>query len=81
MEYLIAIFLLGLIVTFVVVVGLARAAEFAHAESAGHLGIDAFPHDLKPEPPVRAVRYELNGTFAAEGVRQSSRVGLGGASR
>jgi len=36
MEYLITIFLLGVIVTFIVIVGLARAAEFAHAESAEH---------------------------------------------
>ena len=77
MEYLIAIFMLGLIVTFIVVVGLARAAEFAHAESAGHLEIDALPDDLKREPNVRAVRYETNGAFAAEAARQGSRIGLG----
>ena len=43
MDYLICIFLLGLIVSFVVVVGLARAAEFAKAESAGRLEIDHVP--------------------------------------
>lgn len=32
MDYLIAIFGLGLIVTFVVIVGLVRAAEFAKTE-------------------------------------------------
>ena len=46
MDYLIAIFLLGLIVTFIVVVGLARAAEFARSESADRLAIDPLPHDL-----------------------------------
>ena len=53
MDYLICIFLLGLIVTFIVVVGLARAAEFAKAESAGRLEIDHVPEnwDLTPEPP------------------------------
>ena len=52
MDYVIAIFLLGLIVTFVVIVGLARAAEFAKAESAQHLEIDPVPDDLElvPEP-------------------------------
>ena len=52
MDYVICIFLLGVIVTFVVVVGLARAAEFAKAESAGHLEIDAIPKDWDavPEP-------------------------------
>ena len=34
MEYLIVIFGLGLIVTFVVFVGLVRAAEFAKSEAA-----------------------------------------------
>ncbi len=43
MEYLIAIFLLGLIVTFIVIVGLARAAEFAHLDSAERLEIDPLP--------------------------------------
>lgn len=43
MDYIIAIFLLGLIVTFIVVVGLARAAEFAHTESAHRLEIDPLP--------------------------------------
>ncbi len=52
MDYVICIFLLGLIVTFVVIVGLARAAEFAKAESAEHLQIDAIPAglDLAPDP-------------------------------
>lgn len=53
MEYLIVIFLLGLIVTFVVVVGLARAAEFAHAESAEHLEIDALPKEWQSEPATK----------------------------
>ncbi len=52
MEYLIAIFLLDLIVTFVVIVGLARAAEFAHAESAQHLRIDPLPVDWRDRPPT-----------------------------
>ena len=55
MEYLIAIFLLGLIVIFVVIVGLARAAEFAHAESAEHLEIDALPNDWKSEPAPKPI--------------------------
>lgn len=52
MDYVICIFLLGLIVTFVVIVGLARAAEFAKAESAERLEIDPIPDglDLAPEP-------------------------------
>ncbi len=54
MEYLIVIFLLGLIVTFVVVVGLARAAEFAHAESAEHLEIDSLPEEWKSEPAAKS---------------------------
>ena len=56
MDYVICIFLLGLIVTFVVVVGLARAAEFAKAESAQHLEIDPVPEDLDltPEPTTSA---------------------------
>ena len=45
MDYIICIFLLGLIVTFVVVVGLARAAEFAKAESVERLEIDPVPED------------------------------------
>ncbi len=45
MEYVICIFLLGLIVTFIVIVGLARAAEFAKAESAERLKIDPVPKD------------------------------------
>ena len=50
MEYLIAIFLLGLIVTFIVIVGLARAAEFAKAESAERLEIDPVPEDWNTTP-------------------------------
>ncbi len=52
MDYLICIFLLGLIVTFVVIVGLARAAEFAKAESAERLEIDPVPEglELAPDP-------------------------------
>ena len=50
MDYLICIFLLGLIVTFVVVVGLARAAEFAKAESAERLEIDPVPEDWETVP-------------------------------
>ncbi|MBA2622934.1 MAG: hypothetical protein H0U88_04850 [Chthoniobacterales bacterium] len=50
MDYIICIFLLGLIVTFVVVVGLARAAEFAKAESAERLEIDAVPKDWDTVP-------------------------------
>ena len=54
MDYVICIFLLGLIVTFVVIVGLARAAEFAHAESAERLEIDPVPEDLNLAPgPVK----------------------------
>ena len=34
MDYLIAIFGLGLIVAFIVIVGLVRAAEFAKAEAS-----------------------------------------------
>jgi hypothetical protein len=50
-DYVICIFLLGLIVTFVVIVGLARAAEFARSESSRHLEIDPVPEDwdLTPE--------------------------------
>ena len=43
MDYVIAIFLLGVIVTFIVVVGLARAAEFARSDSAQRLTIDPLP--------------------------------------
>ncbi len=50
MDYIICIFLLGLIVTFVVVVGLARAAEFAKAESAERLEIDPVPKDWDTVP-------------------------------
>ncbi len=55
MDYLICIFLLGVIVTFIVVVGLARAAEFAKADSAGRLEIDAVPEDwdTTPVPPAK----------------------------
>ncbi len=34
MDYLIAIFGLGLIVTFIVIVGVIRAAEFAKSEAS-----------------------------------------------
>lgn len=50
MDYLICIFFLGLIVTFIVVVGLARAAEFAKAESAGRLEIDPVPENWETAP-------------------------------
>ena len=50
MDYVICIFLLGLIVSFIVVVGLARAAEFAKAESAERLEIDHVPEDLNLNP-------------------------------
>ncbi len=50
MDYIICIFLLGLIVTFVIVVGLARAAEFAKAESAERLEIDPIPEDFNLVP-------------------------------
>jgi hypothetical protein len=55
MEILISIFLLGLIVSFVVIVGLARAAEFSRAESSRHLEIDPVPEDwnLSPEAPAK----------------------------
>ncbi len=55
MDYVICIFLLGVIVSFVVVVGLARAAEFSKEDSAGKLEIDEVPKDweLAPEPPVK----------------------------
>lgn len=46
MDYLICIFLLGCIVTFVVIVGLARAAEFARTDSSQHLQIDPLPADF-----------------------------------
>ncbi len=52
MDYIIVIFLLGLIVTFIVIVGLARAAEFAKAESATRLEIDSVPKDWDLTPPV-----------------------------
>ena len=55
MDYLICIFLLGLIVTFIVIVGLARAAEFAKADSAERVEIDPVPKDwdLAPSEPQR----------------------------
>ncbi len=53
MEYLIAIFILGVIVTFVVVVGLARAAEFAKTESSRHLEVDPVPKDWDLVPPAQ----------------------------
>ena len=53
MDYVICIFLLGLIVTFIVVVGLARAAEFAKRESAEHLEIDPVPADWDLTPAAR----------------------------
>lgn len=52
MDYVICIFLLGVIVSFVVVVGLARAAEFAKQESAGRLEIDHIPKDWDLTPPA-----------------------------
>jgi hypothetical protein len=56
MDYIIAIFLLGLIVTFVVVVGLARAAEFARVDSAQRLEIDPLPDEWNElAPPKRNV--------------------------
>ncbi len=51
MDYVIAIFLLGVIVTFIVIVGLARAAEFAKTETATHLEIDPVPKDWDLVPP------------------------------
>ncbi len=56
MEYVICIFLLGVIVTFIVIVGLARAAEFAKEESAKHLEIDRVPADWSTVPGPRAYR-------------------------
>jgi len=53
MDYIICIFLLGVIVTFVVIVGLARAAEFAKAESAGRVEIDPIPKDWDLTPPAK----------------------------
>ena len=50
MEYVICIFLLGVIVTFIVIVGLARAAEFSRQESATHLEIDHLPKDWSTVP-------------------------------
>lgn len=52
MDYIIVIFLLGLIITFIVIVGLARAAEFARAESATRLEIDPVPKDWDLTPHV-----------------------------
>lgn len=53
MDYIVCIFLLGLIVSFIVVVGLARAAEFAKSETAARLEIDPVPTDwdLTPAAP------------------------------
>ncbi len=51
MDYAISIFFLGVIVTFIVVVGLARAAEFAKIESAERLEIDPVPEDWDLTPP------------------------------
>ena len=51
MDYAIVIFLLGCIVTFIVVVGLARAAEFARSESSERLEIDPIPKDWDLTPP------------------------------
>ena len=61
MDYVIVIFLLGLIITFVVIVGLARAAEFAKAESATRLEIDPLPKDwdLSPPPEQNKARQTL----------------------
>lgn len=55
MDCLICIFLLGGIVSFIVVVGLARAAEFAKTETAGRLEIDPVPADwdLTPTTPQK----------------------------
>lgn len=53
MDYAICIFLLGLIITFVVIVGLARAAEFAKSESAGRLELDAIPKDWISRRPTQ----------------------------
>ncbi len=53
MEYVIVIFFLGLTVTFIVIVALARAAEFAKAESAGRLEIDPIPKDWDLTPPPK----------------------------
>ena len=52
MDYLICILLLGVIVTFIVIVGLARAAEFARAESAGRVELDPIPKDWDLTPPA-----------------------------
>lgn len=53
MDYVIVIFLLGLIVTFIVIVGLARAAEFSKAESAERLEIDPVPEGWELSPPPK----------------------------
>ncbi len=52
MDYVICIFLPGVIVTFIVIVGLARAAEFAKAESAERVEIDPIPKDWDLTPPT-----------------------------
>lgn len=54
MDYAICIFLLGLIVTFVVIVGLARAAEQSHLGSADRLEIDPLPADWADNEPAPA---------------------------
>ena len=53
MEYVISIFLFGVIITFIVIVGMARAAEFSKQESAGHLEIDHVPKDWDAVPEPR----------------------------
>jgi hypothetical protein len=50
MNYVVAIFFLGLAVTFVVIVGLARAADFARSESAERLEIDPLPESWTNSP-------------------------------
>lgn len=54
MEYVISIFLLGVIVSFIVIVGLARAAEFSKQLSAEHLAIDDVPPDWSTVPETSA---------------------------
>ena len=52
MDYVVGIFFLGLAVTFVVIVGLARAAEFARSESAERLEIDPLPESWTNSAPA-----------------------------
>lgn len=52
MNHPIVIFFLGAIVTLIVIVGLARAAEFAKTEFAGRLEIDSIPKDWDLTPPA-----------------------------